>query len=105
MFISDDLPAPFSPSSACTSPQRAAKWASVSAAKPSKDLRMPVSSSALGMASFGPCLLAGCLVGRLAYFCVTTPLTNQSIFHRSASDSTAPLATRSLPSRSASGPA
>ena len=40
-----------------------------------------------------------------AYFCVTTPLTNQSIFQRSASDSTAPLATRSLPSRSASGPA
>jgi hypothetical protein len=95
MFISEDLPAPFSPSSACTSPQRAAKWASVNAAKPSKDLRMPVSSSALGMGFFSSPV----------YFCVTTPLTNQSIFQRSASESTAPLATRSLPSRSASGPA
>ena len=40
-----------------------------------------------------------------AHFCVTTPFTYQSIFHRSASDSTAPAATRSLPSRSANGPA
>src|SRR5690606_7677725 len=34
-----------------------------------------------------------------------TPLTNQSMPHRSPSDRTSPDFTRSLPSRSASGPA
>src|SRR6218665_3437538 len=49
MFISEDFPAPFSPSSACTSPQRAEQGASGSAAKPAEDLRMPGSSRALGI--------------------------------------------------------
>src|SRR5437899_11416354 len=47
MFISEDLPAPFSPSRACTSPQRALKSASIRALKPSNDLQMPASWSAV----------------------------------------------------------
>src|SRR5882757_8900187 len=45
-FISDDLPAPFSPSRACTSPAWLSKDAPSRASAPSKDLRMPASCSA-----------------------------------------------------------
>src|SRR5258708_9166181 len=46
MFISEDLPAPFSPSRACTSPHSAQNAAPSSATNPSKDFRIPASSSA-----------------------------------------------------------
>src|SRR5258708_2676377 len=45
-FISDDLPAPFSPNRAWTSPVRTANAAPSRAMAPSNDFRMPVSSSA-----------------------------------------------------------
>ena len=47
MFISDDLPAPFSPSSAWTSPHLAVKSAWDRAMKPSNDLLTPESWIAL----------------------------------------------------------
>src|ERR1700716_488286 len=46
MFISEALPAPFSPSRACPSPHPAQNDASSSATNPSKDFRIPASSSA-----------------------------------------------------------
>src|SRR5260221_13167073 len=46
MFISEDLPAPFSPSRACTSPHSAQNAGTSSATNPSKDFRIPASSSA-----------------------------------------------------------
>src|ERR1700757_3378470 len=41
MFISVDLPAPFSPSSACTSPRRTSNETSSFATTPGNSLRMP----------------------------------------------------------------
>src|SRR6185437_13601880 len=41
MFISVDLPAPFSPSSACTSPRRTSRETSSLATTPGNSLRMP----------------------------------------------------------------
>src|SRR5215475_6373224 len=41
MFISVDLPAPFSPSSACTSPRRTSNETSSFATTPGNTLRMP----------------------------------------------------------------
>ncbi len=41
MFISVDLPAPFSPSSACTSPRRTSNDTSSLATTPGNSLRMP----------------------------------------------------------------
>src|SRR6185437_12676798 len=41
MFISVDLPAPFSPSSACTSPRRTSNETSSLATTPGNSLRMP----------------------------------------------------------------
>src|SRR5258708_14468072 len=56
-FIRDDLPAPFSPSRAWTSPDRTEKTAPSSAMAPSNDFRNPVSSrttlmSGVGLRSF-----------------------------------------------------
>src|SRR5712672_2972280 len=50
-FISDDLPAPFSPNRAWTSPVRTVKAAPSRAMAPSNDFRMPVSCSASLMGS------------------------------------------------------
>src|SRR4051794_23878846 len=44
MFISVDLPAPFSPSSACTSPRFSSKWTWSLATTPGKRFVMPLSS-------------------------------------------------------------
>src|SRR5438874_5815463 len=49
MFESVDLPAPFSPSSACTSPSDAAKSTSSFATTPGNRLVIPRSSTAAGM--------------------------------------------------------
>src|SRR5690348_11043364 len=49
MFESVDLPAPFSPSSACTSPSAASKWTPSFATTPGKRFVMPLSSTAAGM--------------------------------------------------------
>src|SRR3954451_5094077 len=49
MFISVDLPAPFSPRMACTSPARTSTDTSVSAATPAKCLEMPAMASVAGL--------------------------------------------------------
>src|SRR4051812_39046421 len=49
MFESVDLPAPFSPSSACTSPAAASKSTPSFATTPGNRLVMPLSSTAAGM--------------------------------------------------------
>src|SRR5882672_3200542 len=51
IFIKVDLPAPFSPTSACTSPARADRFTSASTVFPANDLLMPRISSA------GPCVV------------------------------------------------
>src|SRR3989442_3102675 len=51
MFISVDLPAPFSPSSACTSPSRRSKSTWSLARTPGNRFVMPLSSSAAGASS------------------------------------------------------
>src|SRR5438270_1295080 len=53
MFESVLLPAPFSPSSACTSPSAASKWTSSFATTPGKRFVMPWSSTAAGMKKGG----------------------------------------------------
>src|SRR6478609_4360612 len=49
MFESVDLPAPFSPSSACTSPSATSKWTSSFATTPGNRLVIPRSSTAVGI--------------------------------------------------------
>src|SRR6266851_1818138 len=55
MLMSVVLPAPFSPSSAWTSPQRARKWTAVFATTPGKALSIPVISTAKALSVMRTC--------------------------------------------------
>src|SRR4029453_854714 len=72
MFISVDLPAPFSPRSACTSPLRRSKSTPSFATTPGKRLVIPLSSRR-GASAMG----AGSVRGG-----TSPPLTEGSLVHR-----------------------